>query len=273
MAAGVDENAIDHRVRRKRLICKWRGVYLVGHPDPAPFALEYAALKFAGDGSTISDRPAAALYGLLPGQADPTIHLSLKEKRASPKGLKLHTRDLLPEETDTIHGDIRITSVERTILDIAPTLSDAQLENVIADAIRRELTTKKKLERQIKLRKGSRGTTRIRAILDQGPLWSASELERRMINLVRRAELPLPESNLLLGSTSPDLVWREQRVLVELDSRGFHGDWIAAGKDRAKDRRRTLQRWTPLRYAAKDVRDRPLAVVAELAVALAPTRS
>lgn len=80
---GVSQSEIKLRIRRRRLIPQWRGVYLVGHPDPAPFAREYAALRFAGPTAVLSDRPAAAMQGLLPPQHDPTIHLSLSEKRAS----------------------------------------------------------------------------------------------------------------------------------------------------------------------------------------------
>lgn len=267
--ADVSQDQINFRLRRKRLITLWRGVYLVGHEDLAPFALEYAALRFAGfETAALSDRPAAAHYRLLPPQRDPTIHLSLNEKRASPKGLKLHTRDLHRTEVRTIQRGLRITTPERTILDIAPTLDDEQLENVVADAIRRKLTTRKKLEAQLELRKGARGTRRLRAVLNAGPLWSASELERRMIALIRAAGLPLPESNQRTGRTTPDLIWREQRVLVELDSRAFHNDWIAAQRDRKRDRNATLHGWTVLRFTAKDNRDTSFEVVAQIAAAL-----
>ncbi len=269
LAAGVSEDAIDHRVRRRRLIVQWRGVYLVGHPDPAPLALECAALKFAGDGSSISDRSAAVLYALLPEQVDPTIHLSLSEKRASPNGLKLHTRDLHPQETRTIHGDIRITTPERTILDIAPTLHDEQLENVVADALRRKLTTRKRLERQLDLRPRARGCRRVRAVLDVGPQWTASKAERVLLGLVRAAGLPAPEVNKRQGRRMPDFVWREQRVIVEVDGYDAHSDVIAFDGDRARDTERTVARWRPMRYSWRHLRDHSYWVVATLAASLA----
>ena len=192
LSAGVTRDEIDWRVKRRRLIPVHRGVYLVGHPDPAQFALEYAAVRFAGPRAYLSDITAVVLYGSLPTQVDRTIHLSLGERRASPKGLQLHTRNLPPDEVRTIHGDLPITTPART----------------------------------------------------------------------------LPESNLRTGNTVPDLVWRDERVLVELDSRGFHADWIAQRTDRGKDRNRTLQGWTCLRYTPEDVIDRPFEVIAEIAAAL-----
>jgi very-short-patch-repair endonuclease len=269
VAADVDPRSIEHRIRRKRLIPLWRGVYLVGHPDPPPLAREYAALRFAGDDACLSDRPAAANYGLLPTQVDPTIHLSLKAKRTSPKGLKYHTRDLHTSEIRTIHGDIRITTMERTILDIAPTLDDEQLENVVADAIRRRLTTPRKLERQLDLRKGARGSKRIRAVLDQGPQWTASKAEAVFLGLVRRAGLPAPEANRRHGRRMPDFVFAEQRVIVEIDGYDSHKDVIAFDSDRERDTERTVGRWRPARYSWRHLRDRPYWVVATLAVVLA----
>lgn len=266
LAAGVSRDEIDWRVRRKRLIPRWRGIYLVGHPDPAAFAIEYAALRFAGPTASLSDITAAVLYGALPPQVDPTIHLSLNEKRASPTGLKLHTRDLPEDEVRTIHHDLRITTPARTLLDCA---HHPQLEQMVADLIRRKLVTRAQIEQLLQRHRGERNTARLRKVLATGPLWSASHLERQFLGLLRRAELPLPESNLLMGRSSPDLVWREQRMLVELDSRGFHADWIAQRTDRKRDRDRTLEGWTPFRYTSDDVRNRPFAVVAEVAAALA----
>jgi very-short-patch-repair endonuclease len=268
-AAGVSEGAVRHRLRKKRLHIAWDGVYFVGHSDPPRFGREWAALQVGGDKARLFYRTAAVAWAFLPPQVDRTIHLALNAQRRDRKGLKFHQVDLPRDEWRTIHGDIRITTPARTLLDNA---DHPNLENMVADAIRRELTTREELEALLERHKGERGTRRLREILDVGPLWSASALERRLIDLLRKAELPLPESNLLVGRTKPDLVWREQRVLVELDSRGFHNDWIAGRTDRAKDRARTLQGWTVLRYTAKDLRDHPFRVIAEIAAALARTQ-
>ena len=265
-AADVTEGAIRYRLRQKRLHRAFTGVYFVGHPDPARFAWEFAAVKFAGPGAYLSDITAVVLYGSLPPQVDSTIHLSLGEKRASPKGLKLHTRDLAPNEAWTIHGDLPITTPARTLLDVA---DHPRIEQLVADMIRRHLTSREELTLLLQSHEGERNTAKLRKVLDQGPLWTASEFERRFVTLIRKAQLPLPESNLRTGNTIPDLVWRDSRVLVELDSRWAHNDWIAGRKDRGKDRSRTLSGWTCLRYTPEDLRDRPFVVVAELATALA----
>ena len=270
LSDGVSQSEIKLRIRRKRLIPLWRGVYLVGHGDPPPFAREYAALRFAGPTSTLSDRPAAAMYGLLPAQVDPTIHLSLSEKRASPPGLKLHTRDLHPSEITTIHGDLRITTPERTILDIAPTLDDDQLERVIAHAIRNRITTERKLQKQLARRKGARGAKRILHLLDGGPAWTASEAERHFLRMLREAELDDGATlNQRIGRRMPDVLWRAQRVIVEIDSWRWHGNRAAFESDTDRHTRWTAQGWTVLRFTPRQLREQPLLVIARLASALA----
>lgn len=273
LAAEVTGDEIKLRLRRKRLIPLWRGVYLVGHGDAPPLAREYAALKFAGPGAALSDRPAAALYGLLPTQVDPTIHVALKEKRASPNGLKLHTRDLDPEEVRTIHGDIRITTPERTILDITPTLDDEQLENLVAQAIRNKLATERRLRRQLELRKGARGARRLRAVLDVGPEWSASHAERVLLKMIRDAELPRPELNKRMGRRMPDFVWRQQRVIVEVDSWRWHGDRLSFESDTDRHARWVAQGWTVLRFTPRRLSDNPLVVIARIAAPLTARRA
>ena len=265
----VSPDEIKHRVRRKRLIPLWRGVYLVGHKDPAPFALEYAALRFAGPTAALSDRPAATIHRLLPPQVDPTIHLSLDEKRASPKGLKLHTRDLHPHETTTVHGDLRVTTPERTILDIAPTLDDEQLENVIALAIRNRITSERRLQAQLQRRRGHRGTKRIRQILGEGPELTASEAERLFLRMLRAAELDEgAELNKRMGRVMPDVVWRRQKVIVEIDSWRWHGNRRTFESDADRQSRWTAQGWVPLKFTPRQLRDQPLLVVARLTAAL-----
>jgi very-short-patch-repair endonuclease len=44
----------------------------------------------------------------------------------------------------------------------------------------------------------------------------------RFLALVRKAELALPETNIRLGRHEVDFLWREQRLIVEVDGFHFH---------------------------------------------------
>ena len=67
--AGLGRGAIAARLAHGSLHRRHRGVYLVGSPLPLPGASELAAVFACGGGALVSHRSAAALWGLLPGNA------------------------------------------------------------------------------------------------------------------------------------------------------------------------------------------------------------
>jgi very-short-patch-repair endonuclease len=63
-----------------------------------------------------------------------------------------------------------------------------------------------------------------------------SDLERRFLTLLRAHDLPLPDVNARLGPYTVDFLWRDQRLVVELDSYAYHSDRPTFTRDRARDR-------------------------------------
>jgi very-short-patch-repair endonuclease len=49
-----------------------------------------------------------------------------------------------------------------------------------------------------------------------------SELEDAFLAFVQRHGLPTPETNQIVAGYEVDVLWREQRLIVELDGREFH---------------------------------------------------
>ncbi len=270
----VAPDDIDWRVRRKRLHpFMGAGAYLVGHPDPPPLAREHAALLLGGDRSVLSHQTAAALWRLLPEQPGAPIHLILKAQRRSNVHLKFHRATLLRREVRTLHGDLRLTSPARTIADLAPHLPEEDLERIVADAIRRKLTTERELGRYATT--GRRGMTKLRAILqlDGGAQWTRSHAEQEFLELVRGAGLPSPRMNRRLDGKGRDAVWEDERVIAEIDGWAWHGvDPIAFEADRSRGTGSASRGWLPLSFSFKRIRDQPLAVTAELAAVLSLRR-
>jgi very-short-patch-repair endonuclease len=64
---------------------------------------------------------------------------------------------------------------------------------------------------------------------------SRSRAERAFLKLIRDARLPPPEVNQRLGRYEPDFMWRQERVIVELDSYQFHGGPAGFHNDHEKD--------------------------------------
>jgi very-short-patch-repair endonuclease len=120
--------------------------------------------------------------------------------------------------------------------------------------------------------RGQRGVPALRHLLDRdgGPKLTRSEAERRMLAIVRRAGLPEPEVNATLHGYEVDFLWREQRVVVEVDSYRFHSDPIAFQRDRDRSNDLQLRGYTILRVTWHDLSQRPAIVAARLRRILQP---
>ena len=101
------------------------------------------------------------------------------------------------------------------------------------------------------------------------PALTRSKLERRMLELVRAARLPEPKANQKLGAWEADLVWREQRLIVEVDSYTFHSSRRSFERDRRKDQELQAAGYRVIRFTWRQITYEPEAVIAALAVALA----
>jgi very-short-patch-repair endonuclease len=99
-----------------------------------------------------------------------------------------------------------------------------------------------------------------------------SEAERRLLALIRRAGLPLPETNVRVLGHEVDVLWRRQRLVVEIDGFGVHGTRAAFERDRARDARMMAAGYRVLRVTWRQLEDEPEKVVALLAGVLAQPR-
>jgi very-short-patch-repair endonuclease len=99
-----------------------------------------------------------------------------------------------------------------------------------------------------------------------------SELERRMLRLIRDAGLPAALVDGAIEGHRADFAWPAQRVIAEVDGWSAHGHRAAFERDRARDAEHAVAGWTVVRFTARQVRERPLQVAAQLAVLLSRSR-
>ena len=120
VGAGVGRGAIAHRVRTRRLISVHRGVYAVGHLHRSNAVRWMAAVLACGDGTLLSHTSALALWDLRPSSAART-HVTVRGRagRKPREQIVVHRSTLLPAEEIATHRDIPVTSVARTLLDVA----------------------------------------------------------------------------------------------------------------------------------------------------------
>jgi very-short-patch-repair endonuclease len=170
----------------------------------------------------LSHQSAALAHGLrLP--VDPrTVHVTVTDSDRSRPGIHIHTTSLwLPGDHYRLNG-LQTTSVERTMVDIAPDYRNHQLAPLVDHALQK--TSRTKLLAAVDRHPGRPGTPRLRLLLDpkrpSAEAWSRREAQLRAALI--RAGLPVPESNVAIGRYVADLLWREQRVIVEYDDAFTH---------------------------------------------------
>ena len=218
-------------------------------------------------GAYASHRSAAWLWGMLE-HAGPVTHVTVAGRDpGSRDGAELHRVARLDRHDTTRFEGVPITSPVRTLLDLAASESQEELEAASAAALRLNRATAAQIEAG--LTRGRRGAAKLRRVLTADPCRTRSRLERRMLRLVRQAELPPPQMNVEVLGWEVDLFWERQRVAVEVDSFGTHCGRGSFERDRRRDADLEAAGIAALRFSDRRIDGKPLAVVARLAAALA----
>ena len=225
LAVGLDRNAIKYRLRVGRLHLLHRGVYAVGHRPPSPLATAIAAVLACGPDAVLSHRSAAALWRIVP-RWPATVEVTAPTKHRL-KGIHIHRS---PNPDATTHYGIRVTTPARTLVDLADVLNPKQLTRALNEAQVQRLTTPKELATLLTRYPGRR-TSQLTP--ERGA--TRSPLEDRFVRFLKRHDLPLPEFNQLIADHEVDAVYREQKLVIELDSRQFHSTAHAFENDRDRD--------------------------------------
>lgn len=239
---GLTPREIGHRIHCQRLHRVHHGIYAVGHPVLSLKGRWMAAVLASGPGAVLSHRSAAHLWELRP-TSRPRIEVTGPRAQRSRQGVELrHSR--LPDDDVTVHDQVPVTTPARTIQDLAAILSERDVERVLEQA---EI-----LRMWVRPRPGRPGTPTLTRLLEAGrhnP--TRSELEEAFLAFVTRNGLPQPQRNVKVltqdGWITVDAMWREQRLIVELDGYDTHGTRSAFERDRARDRALVAEGWRVIR--------------------------
>ena len=266
LRAGITMMEIRRRVEKGLLIPIHRGVYRVGHAAPSQDATFIAAVKACGEGAALSGRAAGYLLGLIKGrppQPEVTARTERRVKRIKTKRCRrLHRSDII-----TFRG-IPVTSVARTLVDLAAVLTEAELARACHEAGVKYGTTPRHVAEVLERRPGSPGARKLRAIMRGEIPVSLSEMERVFFEALREANLPLPETNRSADGRRVDVRW-PGILTVELNSYQFHNSRHAWEQDQQR-RREARKRGEEFRlYTWTDVTDEREAMLAELTELLA----
>jgi very-short-patch-repair endonuclease len=217
-----------------------------------------AAVLACGPGALMSYRAGGALQGLL--SSSPQLDVTVPQPRAKRDGIALHRSRLIhPEDRDVVRG-IPVTSVARTLVDLADVLPEDRLGKAVHQAEVQRRFDLKAVERVLDRTPGRRGRHRLLRVLAsyKPPLgFTRSRAERRFLALCERHGLPRPKTNVWLGEYEVDAYWDDVRVAVEIDGGETHLTWHAFQEDRTRDRRLAARGVRVVRVTWADLFDEP----------------
>lgn len=260
----IGRSAIEVRLRSDRLRRLHAGVYAVGHRAIGPRGHVMAAVLAGGPGAVASHRSAADLWRVRPHNG--TSHdVSVRTRSGRrPKGITVHRpRTLLAHEITEIDG-IPVTTLARTLLDLADVVDDKGLRRAVARAEVERAFDLRAVQRAIDdhpHRQGKRLAAAARTA-DLTPV--DSDLERDFLDLVAELDVPKPEAGALVGSHRVDFFWPEEGVAVEVDSFRYHGTRTAYEADKRRDTQLALHGVTPYTVTDRRLRHEREAVKSEL---------
>jgi very-short-patch-repair endonuclease len=277
LALGFGEEAIKLRVDAGRLNPLHREVYAVGLLRVSRNGRWLAAVLAYGDGALLSHRSAAALWGLARSRTQ-TVDVTAPvgwQGSLRREGIWIHRGRLPPEHRDARTG-IPVTTVARTLFDLAEVVDFRRLEAAWEEADRLNLLQLRAVERACELGYGRRALRPIRRLLaeSRAPIVTRSPLEDRFAVLCRKHRLPEPVRNTTVLGFEVDALWPREHLIVELDGYAFHRHRAAFERDRARDAALQAADYRVLRLTHRRLEENGSVVAAQLRrlLAAAPGR-
>jgi very-short-patch-repair endonuclease len=233
-----------------------------------------AAVLACGPEAVLSHWSAAALWGIRPN-ARSRIDVTVAHRSRSSDRIRRHISQV-PRDELAVKEGIPVTSVPRTIFDLAATVDADAVENLLREMEFREIRDRLSLWHLVERYPGKRGVRAVRGALErlksEPPGRKRSRLEERFEPFLRRHGLPQPRFNdwILLGYKRfrVDCHWLGSGQVVELDGWEGHRTRTAFREDRARDRALRVGGYSVTRLTWAQLEDEPEVIAADLRVLL-----
>jgi len=288
-ARGISPPLLRSLVRSGELIRMRQGVYATKHAvdwagdDPVrAHALRIlTATATAGADAVASYYSAARLHrlSLLTSPPAGTVTLTLpparKWNRARPADIVFHASELPPEHVTRLYN-LPVTTVARTVADLARTLPFMDAVVVADSALSQEKTTKPELQLILKqFATGWPGVRQARRALEFADERAESPLESAARVVFAEAGLDPPELQVTIHGEQAqfaarvDFLWRAQRVIAEADGLVKYNDRNDLLDERERDHQLREAGYTAVHFTWREIFQTPEAVIARLRTALA----
>ncbi len=229
------------------------------------------------DGSALSRHTAARIHGLT-SSGDRGIDLvaPLSAHHPSNNLLRIHRTGHLPGIDLTVVNGLTVTTVPRTLCDLAALLWPSRLQNLVERAVTSGLCTLGEVDacRSAYVRRGRVGSARLNETLDLlvgRPIATRTPIERLLRSILGSHHIEgfaeqyqPPWYDGMRGVV--DVAVPDARLVIEADSRRWHSTTQAMTEDRRRDRLAQRHGWVVLRFTWQELQHRPGAVGEEIAM-------
>ncbi|HEY1714685.1 MAG TPA: hypothetical protein VGG07_17425 [Solirubrobacteraceae bacterium] len=254
------------------MIHSLRGVFVVGHQGAVELGAETETLLSVRNGGALSHWSAAALLGLwTPAPREIEVVVDIWDGATNP-GTRVHRSRILESHDVWIRKGLPVTSPARTLLDIAVSATDRQLEVAFDRGITERTVRLSHVHDVLERAGGHRGRARLAALLAQEHDLSAmtgSQMQERVLALIRQAGLPAPQVEFPFGPYTLDFYWPDARFALEVDGYQFHSSRYRFERDRRKDNDLRRAKIEVMRVVGRDINERSHGLVADVARCLA----
>jgi hypothetical protein len=231
-------------------------------------AWSLAAALSAGPRAVVSHGTAGVLWEVCRWSGP--IDLTVPSSRGSRRRIRWHV-SRAPADEATVREGIPVTTPARTLLDLASVFTLPRLASAINLAEHRRLGEGPSLPTLLHRYPRRPGTPNLRKVLTERALGGGigeSELELQFLDFLDARGLPLPDANAWVEVDGrmyrPDCLWRQRRLVVELDSWEHHGSRSAFEEDRVRARKLSGAGFRVLQITFRDVTQRRDALAADL---------
>jgi very-short-patch-repair endonuclease len=277
LAVGVDASRIQRRVAAGLWERTYESVYrVVSVPRTWRQSLVIACFTW-GPGSAVSHDAAASLRGLT-GFEERVVELTVPRGRSRKGPGIVHRSTFLPTVDTEVFDAIPVTTVARTLIDVAGRAPHLTVEAALDDALYRRLTTRSKLRWRVNelARNGRPGVALIRELLDERegmPSVPQNVFETRLLRVIRDGGLPKPETqhSIRIGGkviATVDFAYPDLKLVIEADGRRFHSSRADFERDRERLNALAALGWRVLRITWTALTRRPAKVVDEITQAM-----
>ena len=234
LARGASPRQIQVMVRRGALVRLARGVFATAdladrlHTAPGDQALlrAAAALATSGPGAVASHQTAAQIHGLpLLAQQSPQVTLTRPPgvgSHTAKRAVRVHVAHLVGGHVSQRLG-VPVTTVARTVIDLARELDFAAGVVVADSAVHRLLTSKRELRQVLAYCRRWPGVSRAAQVVEFADGLTESVLESIARVAFRTLGLPSPELQVEIWGDGGefigrvDFLWRRFRTIAEVD--------------------------------------------------------